>query len=225
MPAARPHVVVVDDDASILTLLAASLKAGLGAEVSTFDSGEAALASWSSGRPASMLMTDFSMPGINGLQLARRVRALDPTLPIVMLSAVDLPIEAPGIVTKCLTKPCPPRVLLPTLRTLLGLAEPPPKPAASPPSAGTLANVTLRYKTHLATVLGELPLLLANARTPEGERALRDRLHQLAGTAGSFGFKDVTEAALAVRSAVINRQSLDGPAEALKFALAAASKS
>jgi CheY-like chemotaxis protein len=214
------HVVVVDDDPSILTLLGAALKAGLGARVTTFPSGEAALAGWSDVEAPSAVLTDYSMPGINGLELATQLRARHPQMPIIMLSAVEVPIEAPGVVTKCLTKPCPPRVLLPTLRGLLSLPEPGPGAPPPPPSAPPrLSGLTQKYKGHLAEVRARLDALVQAAGSPEGERALRDQLHQLAGTAGSYGFHAVTEAAIALRGAVVAKVPLGEAAAALAGAL------
>ena len=48
-----------------------------------------------------LVVTDFAMPVMNGLQLARRLRALEPTLPITIFSGTALPedpgLEIPGI--------------------------------------------------------------------------------------------------------------------------------
>jgi CheY-like chemotaxis protein/HPt (histidine-containing phosphotransfer) domain-containing protein len=218
MPA--PHIVLVDDDASILTLLRASLRAGLGATISAFPCAEAALAGWAHLEAPSLLLTDYSMPGMNGLELAAELRRLDGELLIVVLSAVEVPLESPAGISLFLTKPCPPRVLLPALRGLLKLSEPP----ASVAPGGKLAELRARYVEHLAQVLVGLEALLAAAGTPAGERALRDELHQLAGTAGSYGFSAVTEAAHALRAAVIAREALERCAEGLREALRAAQR-
>jgi hypothetical protein len=110
------------------------------------------------------------------------------------------------------------------VRELLGL--PPLLPNASPP-AGSPARqplLTGKYRGHLAKVLLELPALVAAASSPEGERALRDQLHQLSGTAGSYGFMEVTEAAVALRGAVVAKAPLDESARALARALEEASR-
>ena len=218
MPA--PHLVLVDDDASILTLLSASLRAGLGATITAFSSAEVALARWPQLEAPSLLLTDYSMPGMNGLELAAAVRQLSADLPIVVLSAVDVPLETPAGVSLFLTKPCPPRVLLPALRGLLKLSAP--TTPTTPGAPGSkLAELKARYAEHLAQVLVRLDALLLEASAPEGERALRDELHQLAGTAGSYGFLAVTEAAHALRAAIIAREALEPAAEGLREALRA----
>jgi HPt (histidine-containing phosphotransfer) domain-containing protein len=84
---------------------------------------------------------------------------------------------------------------------------------------GKLAELKARYVEHLAQVLVRLDALLPEAGTPEGERALRDELHQLAGTAGSYGFSSVTEAAHALRAAIIAGEALEPAAEGLRVAL------
>ena len=222
--AAAPHIVVVDDDGSILTLLAATLKGGLGARVSTFPSAEAALAAWASLEPVALLLTDYSMAGVSGLELAVEVRARAPGLPIVMLSAVEVPLDAPGVITRCLATPCPPRVLLPELRALRGVAAP--APAPSPPRAreapSPVQALTAKYVASLQGLPAKLEALAAGATDKAGERALRDLLHQLAGTAGSYGFPELTDAALSLRGAVKAGEPLGPPLQALLAAVRAA---
>jgi two-component system, LuxR family, response regulator FixJ len=46
-----------------------------------------------------LVVTDLAMPVMNGLQLARHLRALDSTLPITIFSATALPAEPAGEVT------------------------------------------------------------------------------------------------------------------------------
>jgi CheY-like chemotaxis protein len=217
---ASPHIVVVDDDPSILTLLGATLKAGLGARVSTYPSAEAALQAWSSLGEVALLLTDYSMPGATGLDLAAQVRARAPGLPIILLSAVEVPLEVPGLITVSLTKPCPPRLLLPRIRELLGLPAPPAVQAAPVPrSPSRLEALGATYRESLRAVPGRLDALAAAAVDEAGERALREFLHQLAGTAGSYGFPDITEKALALRVAVLGKEALGLAVRALRLAV------
>lgn len=225
-----PHIVVVDDDSAILTLLVATMKAGLGARVTAFASGEAALRGWDGLPEVALLITDYSMPGLTGVELAEVIRGRSPRLPIVVLSAVDEGGGAPGVVTQWLTKPCPPRVLLPLVRQLLGLSETPARAAAtaSPEAsraAPRLAELKETYRAHLREVLGRLETLVAAAEGLAGERALRDELHQLAGTAGSYGFREVMEAAVALRGAIIGRGPREDSVRALGRALEEATAS
>lgn len=220
-----PHIVVVDDDTSILTLLSTSLRAGLGAKVTAFASGEETLAGWDALGSVSLVLTDYSMPGMNGIELAAQLRARAPDLPIVMLSALEQRgVSTEGVVAVWLTKPCPPRRLLPELRRLLGLpagpAIPPsPVPFLAPSAAPAPATDKAGYREHLKAVLARLGSLLANADCEAGERALRDELHQLAGTAGSHGFRGITEASMTLRGAIIARGPREQAVAALRCAI------
>ena len=71
------RVVVVDDDADVRSeFLAFLLEAGLDAHA--LGSGEAALAFVASDPSVTVLLTDFSMPDMDGAELALRVHAIRP---------------------------------------------------------------------------------------------------------------------------------------------------
>ena len=75
---------MVDDDHDVLWSLQFLLEAE-DFEVRTFRSGSALL--WSSARHrADCLVVDYKMTGIDGLELARRLRALDVITPIVLIT-------------------------------------------------------------------------------------------------------------------------------------------
>ena len=82
VPGAR--IFVVDDDDDIREFLADSL-ASLGHRAETMARAEAALEALENGPPDLMLI-DFAMPGMNGAELARAVRARFPDLPIVFVT-------------------------------------------------------------------------------------------------------------------------------------------
>jgi CheY-like chemotaxis protein len=86
---AAPHertVLVVDDDEGVMTLLNHAMQL-LGWRVLTAMDGQNALAQWSEQIPKiDLLITDLHMPDMNGVELARRIRELRPTLPIVFVS-------------------------------------------------------------------------------------------------------------------------------------------
>jgi DNA-binding NtrC family response regulator len=81
----RPRLLVVDDEATARRALAALLEEE-GYEVEVAASGEEALERLSATAP-DVLLTDVRMPGIDGLELTRRSHALDPELPVVMMTA------------------------------------------------------------------------------------------------------------------------------------------
>jgi DNA-binding response OmpR family regulator len=86
MPSVRPTVLVVDDDAALLSVLSRRLSRE-GYSVRTARSGPAALEALKGGWP-SLLIVDLMMPGMDGFELSRRVKQIA-DLPIIFLSAVD----------------------------------------------------------------------------------------------------------------------------------------
>ena len=75
-------IYVVDDDYDVLTSLRFLLETE-GFDVRTFRSGTALLNS-SARRDADCLIVDYKMTGIDGLELAQRLRGLDVSTPIVL---------------------------------------------------------------------------------------------------------------------------------------------
>jgi PAS domain S-box-containing protein len=88
--AAHPsRILVVDDDAGSRAALATVLRAE-GYATSTAGDGEAALAEARRELPAAVL-TDLQMPRMDGVELCRRVHELDPTVPVIIMTAhVDM---------------------------------------------------------------------------------------------------------------------------------------
>jgi len=81
------RVLVVDDSEFTGELLACTL-GDHGWDVAVATTGEAALVLAEELRP-DVVVCDFHMPGMDGLEVARRLAKLDATLPIVMLTAAD----------------------------------------------------------------------------------------------------------------------------------------
>lgn len=86
LPAVRPVVLLVDDDPTLLPVLARRL-ARDGFEVATASSGQAALRLLEQAWPT-LLVIDLMMPHMDGFELCRRVKQIA-DLPIIVLSAVD----------------------------------------------------------------------------------------------------------------------------------------
>lgn len=91
--AKKPLIYVVDDDHDVLSSLRFLLEAE-GFDVRTFRSGSALL--WSSARDsADCLVVDYKMAGIDGLELANRLRGADVGTPIILITGYpDDNIEA-----------------------------------------------------------------------------------------------------------------------------------
>jgi len=80
------HILVVDDEPQITRVLRTSLSAQ-GYDIRVANSGEMALEIMKDWQP-NLIITDLSMPSIDGVQLTRSVRAAS-TVPIIVLSVRD----------------------------------------------------------------------------------------------------------------------------------------
>ena len=80
------RVWVVDDDRAVRFVLAAALSEA-GYDVSAFDSAGAALEALAQRAPPRLLFTDVRMPGEDGLVLLERLKAAQPQLPVIVMSA------------------------------------------------------------------------------------------------------------------------------------------
>ena len=82
---ARQKILTVDDDPDILTLLGMRLTAA-GYHVIPANNGVEALAQIALHAPA-LVISDLRMPGMDGLALFDAIHAMDPTLPVILLTA------------------------------------------------------------------------------------------------------------------------------------------
>src|SRR5690348_11785019 len=88
-------ILVVEDDAAVGTVLVALL-AKHGHEAVLVDAAEKALATIES-RPFDVVLSDVRMPGMDGMELLKRLGAKLPDVPVVLLTAhgsVPLAVEA-----------------------------------------------------------------------------------------------------------------------------------
>ena len=96
-----PSVLVVDDE-RVLAALVAELLAEEGYAVRCAFDGAQALAEVERD-PPDVLVTDLMMPRLDGLDLARRLRADGRRVPVVVMSAVHVDVILPGV--RFLAKP------------------------------------------------------------------------------------------------------------------------
>jgi len=117
----KAHILVVDDDPRITDLLRRIL-AFEGYSVSVAASGDAALQSVLE-RPADLIVLDLMLPGMDGLEVARRLRAAGDVVPILMLTARDaVPDRVEGLEAggdDYLVKPFAPEELVARVKALL----------------------------------------------------------------------------------------------------------
>jgi two-component system response regulator MprA len=120
------HVLVIDDDEEIR----ASLRRGLafeGFKVTLAADGEEALRSIRDDRP-DLAVLDIMMPGLDGLEVVRRLRQADEQLPVIMLTARDaVPDRVTGLEAGAddyLVKPFAFSELLARIRVRLRRREP-----------------------------------------------------------------------------------------------------
>ncbi|SDD15730.1 two-component system, NtrC family, C4-dicarboxylate transport response regulator DctD [Pseudomonas guariconensis] len=114
-------VIVVDDEASIRTAVQQWLSLS-GFSVQLFARAEECLAQLPEHFPG-VIVSDVRMPGIDGLQLLERLQALDPDLPVILLTGHgDVPMAVEAMRNGAydfLEKPFTPQTLLGSLRRAL----------------------------------------------------------------------------------------------------------
>ena len=90
MPLQSATLLIVDDD-SLITDLFSQYMTRQGFRVLSALSGEEALATVANeGDALRLLVTDMTMPGMDGLTLAKALYALNPCLPVILASGHDL---------------------------------------------------------------------------------------------------------------------------------------
>jgi signal transduction histidine kinase len=101
---AQLRVLMVDDDV-LIAMSSVDMLEDLGHVVTDAYSGAAALALLEAGHEFDLMITDFSMPGMNGAELGRAARKIRPELPILVASGyAELP-SGSGIDLPRLGKP------------------------------------------------------------------------------------------------------------------------
>jgi PAS domain S-box-containing protein len=80
------RVLVVDDDEGLLHLMELALKRA-GFQVATANDGPVAVDILREPEPYAVMLADLMLPGMNGLELLRRARVMDPHLEVVVITA------------------------------------------------------------------------------------------------------------------------------------------
>jgi CheY-like chemotaxis protein len=122
----RPLIYIVDDEPLLLDLAEASLQPAQ-YEIKQFQDPELAWRSFLHAQPKpDLLLTDYAMGQMNGLELIQNCKALKPDLKAILISGTagaDILLGAPVRVESFLGKPYQPGTLLELARTVLARGE------------------------------------------------------------------------------------------------------
>jgi two-component system KDP operon response regulator KdpE len=134
------RVLLVDDESAIRRALRPPL-AELGFQVVEASRGEEALQLLRSG-PVDVVLLDVNMPGIGGVETLRRIRAVAPRLPVIMLTVRDAEeekVEALELgADDYVTKPFSTRELIARLRAAVRRVKAPARPEDAPIEIGEI---------------------------------------------------------------------------------------
>jgi CheY-like chemotaxis protein len=215
---AKPLRILVVDDVEVNRDIAAAFIRSAGHEAVTAESGAEAVEAVSEAT-FDMVMMDLSMPGIDGLEAARRIRSLEGPhrrVPIVALTAevradhvaacrdagMDGHVAKPFTQETLLTTLSDGREVAPELRRHSSFSSSP--DGGSHETFPPVLNLPMLQKTassldqkaamsHLRTVIRSSEALLEALRAPEAltshGSALAEAAHTVGGSAGLFGFE------------------------------------
>jgi len=115
-------ILLVEDDRALRELLRITLEACGYAVLAAGDGAEALRFAEPPGRAIALLVSDMVMPGMTGIELARRLAASRTGLAVLLLSGYARDSAMMGSQVAFLQKPFPPRVLAAKVQEILGPA-------------------------------------------------------------------------------------------------------
>ncbi|WP_339727832.1 GAF domain-containing protein [uncultured Gimesia sp.] len=118
-------ILVCDDEAMVLSAVAALVKASGYSVIKASGPQEAIQAASSHEGKISLLLTDFNMPEMNGQQLAKQLKELDPELKVIYLTGMagDVPESSEGAHVEVIQKPTKMEVLSQKIRMVLDRSQ------------------------------------------------------------------------------------------------------
>ena len=121
----RPPAIVLVDDESFLRAVLPSILEDLvqGYELLAVEDGDAVLATLAT-RSVPLLLTDYHMPGMNGIELAQAVKAASPATRVVLVTADPSAAQAASDIDHILSKPFSVAELRQMVRTMLDATPP-----------------------------------------------------------------------------------------------------
>ena len=103
--APRPATILLVDDEDVVRTATAEMLEDVGYDVVQADSGAAALSVLRTGQAIDLIVTDYLMPGMNGVDLVRLARNIEPSLLALIISGYSTIAEGPGADLPRLAKP------------------------------------------------------------------------------------------------------------------------
>ena len=186
-----PHLLLVDDDDDFRESLGLNL-IDEGYEVTSFDNGRDALAYLEHGGGADVMLLDWRMPQLTGIEVLRNLRGRGITLPVIFLTALsdDIYEEAAlaGGAIDFIDKSRRLPILVRRLRLITEGARPTADAEPPRPEALTLGRLELRFDINRALWAGGtveltltefkiLALLAEKAGQDVGYREIYDLVH------------------------------------------------
>ena len=173
------QILLVEDDTDLREAISVTLRLG-GVEHQAFECAEDALPAIDP-ESEQMLVTDFRLPGMNGLQLLALARERHPQLPVVVMTAyadTQLAVQAlKGGARDFLIKPFMPQQLL----EVIARHHPSPKPAKTGMDAEIIAAdpAILAVKNRCERVAGTGATVLLTGESGVGKDVFAKQIHQL----------------------------------------------
>ncbi|MEO8678828.1 MAG: response regulator [Vicinamibacterales bacterium] len=134
------RILIVEDEAPIRRLMAMALESS-GYDVTSAEDGPSGLAHFADGSGWRAVLLDQRMPGMEGLEVLRRIKAINTAVPVIMVTAfpsIDLAVDAMKLgAVDFLRKPLTPDVLRSAVAAAMrsrgaGAARPSPRPDTHP---------------------------------------------------------------------------------------------
>jgi two-component system response regulator FlrC len=175
------QILLVEDDTDLREAISVTLRLG-GVDHVAFECAEDALPAIDP-EVEQMLVTDFRLPGMNGLQLLAQAREKHPQLPVVVMTAyadTQLAVQAlKGGARDFLIKPFMPQQLL----EVIARHHPSPPPAKTGAEGEIIASdpAILAVKNRCERVAGTGATVLLTGESGVGKDVFAKQIHQLSG--------------------------------------------
>jgi CheY-like chemotaxis protein len=217
-----PPVLLAEDNAinaELIIIMAQKLGVAVAHATNGNDAVEMVEHASAEGRPFALILMDVMMPELDGVGAALAIRKAGHgpnTLPIIAVTAAATADEAQIYIAAgmqgCIAKPVSKSDLSSAFQTWL----PSPSPLAHNAEERMKSSLWLRYEQRKAETIQRLDAAIADQDfRQETVAEVRNLLHKLAGTAGSFGEAQLSQAATFCETALINA-SADGIPEIMR---------